>query len=71
MIMYVALTNTKMIIKDDVFFKLTDGTGKAPKFVIWGHPGNDVTGMIARSEKVVNLSEKVRLLLEYMFTLYM
>lgn len=40
-------------------YGLPDGTGKEPKFVIWGHPGNDVTGMVARSEKVVNTSEKL------------
>ncbi|KAJ8298786.1 hypothetical protein KUTeg_022846 [Tegillarca granosa] len=38
---------------------LPDGQGKEAKFVIWSHPGNDVTGLLARSEKVVNTSEKV------------
>jgi len=27
--------------------------------VIWSHPGNDVTGMLARSEKVAGTCEKV------------
>lgn len=26
---------------------------------VWSHPGNDVTGMAARSEKIVNAAEKV------------
>ena len=40
-------------------FQLPDGTGKEPKFVIWGHPGNDVTGMFARCQKVVEPCEEV------------
>lgn len=27
--------------------------------MLWGHPGNDVTGMMARSEKVAGTCEKV------------
>jgi len=26
---------------------------------IWNHPGNDITGIVARSEKVVNTCEAV------------
>lgn len=40
-------------------YGLPDGQGKEAKFVIWSHPGNDVTGLLARSEKVVNTSEKL------------
>jgi len=40
--------------------KLDDGEGRASRLVIWSHPGNDVTGMLARSEKVAGICEKVR-----------
>ena len=39
--------------------KLDDGEGRASRLVIWSHPGNDVTGMLARSEKVAGICEKV------------
>jgi len=42
--------------------QLADGEGRASRLVIWSHPGNDVTGMVARSEKVAGICEKVRLL---------
>jgi hypothetical protein len=29
--------------------------------VVWRHPGDDVTGMAARSEKIVNTCEKVNI----------
>jgi len=29
--------------------------------VMWKHPGTDVTGMIARSEKVAGITEQVRI----------
>ena len=41
------------------FSKLSDGMGKECRMALWNHPGNDVTGMLARSEKVVNTCEKV------------
>jgi len=33
--------------------------------VIWSHPGNDVTGMLARSEKVAGICEKVCLFVDF------
>jgi hypothetical protein len=41
------------------YLQTEKGEKKAPR-IIWSHPGNDVTGMAARSEKVVNTCEKVR-----------
>lgn len=38
---------------------LSDGEGRASRLVLWGHPGNDVTGMMARSEKVAGTCEKL------------
>lgn len=38
---------------------LDDGEGRASRLVIWSHPGNDVTGMMARSEKVAGTCEKL------------
>ena len=36
--------------------------------VLWSHPGNDVTGMVARSEKVAGICEKV---LSFVFSCYL
>ena len=40
-------------------FELADGQGKNSRLSVWSHPGEDVTGMLARSEKVVTTSEEV------------
>ncbi|VDI31946.1 Hypothetical predicted protein [Mytilus galloprovincialis] len=40
-------------------FGVADENGKASKLVIWKHPGNDVTGMLGRCEKVVSTCEKL------------
>ncbi|CAG2192605.1 unnamed protein product [Mytilus edulis] len=40
-------------------FGVADENGKASKLVIWKHPGNDVTGMLGRCEKVVSTCEKI------------
>ena len=36
-----------------------DGSGRRSKTVLWNHPGNDLTGVIARSEKLAGTFEKV------------
>ncbi|XP_033730985.1 LOW QUALITY PROTEIN: L-proline trans-4-hydroxylase-like [Pecten maximus] len=36
---------------------VVDDTGKITKLAVWNSPGNDVSGMMARCEKVVNTSE--------------
>lgn len=36
-----------------------DKRGKEPKLVLWQHPGNDVTGMVARSKKVAETCQKL------------
>jgi hypothetical protein len=38
---------------------LDDGDGRASRLVIWSHPGSDVTGILARSEKVAGSCEKL------------
>ncbi|CAD5122259.1 DgyrCDS10704 [Dimorphilus gyrociliatus] len=38
---------------------LADGEGRASRLVIWSHPGNDVTGMVARSRRLVESSERL------------
>ena len=40
-------------------YGLPDGQGKKAGLVIWGHPGNDVTGIVARSEKVIDTCQKL------------
>ena len=39
-----------------------DGAGRVSKTVLWNHPGNDITGIIARSEKFAGTFEKVKLM---------
>ncbi|XP_048772375.2 L-proline trans-4-hydroxylase-like isoform X1 [Ostrea edulis] len=39
--------------------KVDDSLGKEVNLTVWSHPGNDVTGMAARSEKVTNAVEKL------------
>ncbi|XP_062581316.1 L-proline trans-4-hydroxylase-like [Saccostrea cucullata] len=36
-----------------------DKNGREPKLVLWQHPGNDVTGIVARSEKVAKTCEEL------------
>ena len=38
---------------------LPDGEGRCSKMSLWNHPGSDVTGMLARCEKVAGTMEKV------------
>lgn len=38
---------------------VNDGHGRRSKLCIWSHPGHDITGMVARSEKVVGTMENV------------
>lgn len=39
---------------------MDDSLGREVDLTLQSHPGNDVTGMAARSEKIVNAAEKVR-----------
>ena len=36
-----------------------DGLGRRAKVALWNHPGNDLTGIIARSQKLAGTFEKV------------
>ncbi|XP_038047430.1 L-proline trans-4-hydroxylase-like isoform X2 [Patiria miniata] len=40
-------------------FDIGDGEGRSSKLSLWSHPGSDVTGMLARCEKVAGTMEKV------------
>ena len=40
-------------------YEVANGQGRNSRASIWNHPGDDVTGMLARSEKVVTTSEEV------------
>ncbi|KAJ8300987.1 hypothetical protein KUTeg_022506, partial [Tegillarca granosa] len=56
------LTNIKKAIEDNSTilsnaFGVADDTGKDAQLSLWNHPGNDVTGMVARCEKIVNTCE--------------
>ena len=36
------------------------GEGENVNMVVWNYPGNDLTGWVTRSERLVNTAEKVR-----------
>ena len=36
-----------------------DGAGRKSKVALWNQPGNDITGVIARAEKMAGTFEKV------------
>ncbi|KAK3088538.1 hypothetical protein FSP39_020279, partial [Pinctada imbricata] len=40
-------------------FGVADGTGRESKMALWSHPGSDVTGMVARCNKVAETCEKL------------
>ncbi|WAR30382.1 hypothetical protein MAR_032924 [Mya arenaria] len=40
-------------------YGVDDGEGKKAHMVLWNHPGNDVTGMVGRCEKVAGSCEKL------------
>ena len=46
------------MVHNDVL-QLPDGEGRESRLVIWSHPGSDVTGMVARCEKVAGTMEQV------------
>ncbi len=43
----------------DHSYKRSDGHGRNSQLCIWSHPGEDVTGLLARCEKVVTTTEEV------------
>ncbi|OWF56109.1 Ectoine hydroxylase [Mizuhopecten yessoensis] len=56
------MTNVKKVFEDgniieDNGFTMEDADGKKGRMVLWNSPGNDVSGMMARCEKVVNTCE--------------
>eukprot|EP01120_Amphizonella_sp_Union-15-10_P006538 TRINITY_DN2112_c0_g1_i1.p1 TRINITY_DN2112_c0_g1~~TRINITY_DN2112_c0_g1_i1.p1 ORF type:complete len:298 (+),score=30.98 TRINITY_DN2112_c0_g1_i1:64-894(+) len=53
----IALANDQGVMKNA--FGVPDGSGRVSRLCLWNHPGNDITGMIARSEKIVNTMEKL------------
>lgn len=40
-------------------YELNDGHGRKSKLCLWNHPGNDITGMVARTEKIAGTSGKL------------
>ncbi|XP_060083822.1 L-proline trans-4-hydroxylase-like [Ylistrum balloti] len=52
-----AFDNPNGVMKNQ--FKLPSGGGRDVILSLWNNPGNDVTGMVARSEKIVNICEKL------------
>ncbi|XP_041370059.1 L-proline trans-4-hydroxylase-like [Gigantopelta aegis] len=52
-----ALETNDAIIKHA--YSMSDGQEGMTKMCLWSHPGNDVTGMVGRCEKVVGTCEKL------------
>ena len=46
-------------------FSLDDGEGSQSKMCLWNHPGNDITGMIFKSKKMVDTAEQVGRIIKY------
>ncbi|XP_060068080.1 L-proline trans-4-hydroxylase-like [Ylistrum balloti] len=56
------IANLRRVFEDTDIIKengygLPDGQGKQATMLLWNNPGNDVSGMMARCEKVVNTCE--------------
>ena len=53
----------KFVATDPAFAKYSygrdDGEGRKTKSISWNHPGDDITGAIARSEKVATTMQNV------------
>ncbi|XP_071111625.1 L-proline trans-4-hydroxylase-like [Haliotis cracherodii] len=53
----------KSVEESDAFTKhsqgVSDGDDRSSKLAIWRHPGNDVTGMVTRCDKVAGFSDKL------------
>ncbi|XP_059153581.1 L-proline trans-4-hydroxylase-like isoform X2 [Physella acuta] len=52
-----ALEGTDALLKNS--FQVNDSEGRKSRLCLWSHPGNDVTGMVGRCEKVAGTSEKL------------
>ncbi|KAI8750808.1 ectoine dioxygenase [Biomphalaria glabrata] len=52
-----ALEGTDALLKHS--FQINDSEGRKSRLCLWSHPGNDVTGMVGRCEKVAGTSEKL------------
>ncbi|OWF56108.1 uncharacterized protein LOC110451794 [Mizuhopecten yessoensis] len=57
------LTKVKEVIESPEVLKFQygrpDKSGKEPKLILWQHPGEDVTGMVARCHKVAGTCDKL------------
>ena len=42
------------------YYRRSDGEGGRTKVALWNQPGQDITGVIARSEKVAGIFEEVK-----------
>jgi len=52
-----ALNNDSGVMKNS--FAVADGQGRNSRLSLWNQPGDDITGMLARSEKVASSVEKL------------
>jgi hypothetical protein len=51
------LENDSEVLKHS--FGRDDGSGRISRMALWNHPGKDITGMVARAEKVAGTVEKL------------
>ena len=49
---------------------MNDGHGRHSRLSLWSHPGKDITGMVARSEKVAGTLEEVISLVDIIMICY-
>ena len=54
-----ALEEDGEIVKNS--YARDDGHGRLSRMCLWNHPGNDITGIIGRCEKVAGTMEKASL----------
>ncbi|KAK0042336.1 ectoine dioxygenase [Biomphalaria pfeifferi] len=47
------------LLDTEELLKINDSEGRKSRLCLWSHPGNDVTGMVGRCEKVAGTSEKL------------
>ena len=40
-------------------YAISDGHGRNSRMCLWNHPGNDITGMVGRCEKVAGTMEQL------------
>lgn len=51
-------------------FCRSDGKNRANKLSLWNHPGRDVTGVLARTDKIAGTAEQVGVFFSFRIQFY-